>query len=113
MPEGRQVKARRTPRSVEFAAAFHVSRQGDDCLLYQDERLGLEPMFCGLGTELGHAGSLAIGYTFMEAGTALTSAFAVPYLASVKLPSVTPSVVLSVVVRVVLHVALAVALSIA
>ena len=55
-------------------------------------------MFCGPGTELGHAGSLAIGYTFMEAGTALTLAFAVPYLASVKLPSVIPSVALSVVV---------------
>jgi hypothetical protein len=38
----------------------------------------------------------------MKAGTALTSAFAVPYLASVKLPSVIPSVAFYVVVRVAL-----------
>jgi len=111
--EGRQVKTRRRPRSVEFALAFHIGTQGDDCLLCQNERLRVKPMFCGPSTELGHAGSLAIGYTFMEAGTALNSSFAIPYLASVKLPSVTPSVALSVVVQVVLYVALAIALTVA
>ena len=89
---------REAERLVQLPFALHAGEQGDDCLPYQDKRLGLKPMFCGPGTEFGHAGSLSIGYTFMEAGTALTSSFAIPYLASVKLPSVTPSVALSVVV---------------
>jgi len=103
--EGRQVKTQHRPRSVEFAFAFHVGERCDDGLLYQDKRLRVKPMSCGRGTELGHAGSLAIGYTFTEAGTALTSAFAIPYLASAKLPSVVPSVALSVVLPVALTVA--------
>ena len=53
----------------------------------------------------GHAGSLAIGYRFTEAGTALTSAFAVTYLASAKLPSATPPAAVPVAVRVALAVA--------
>jgi hypothetical protein len=57
-------------------------------------------MFCEPVTELGHTGSLAIGYTFMEAGTALTSAFAACYLASVKLPSPIPPAAVPVAVSV-------------
>ena len=70
---------------------------------------------CGLGsgTELGHAGSLTIGYTFMEAGTTLTAAFAVPYLASVKLPSAVPPAAVPVAFRVALSVALRVAVHVA
>jgi hypothetical protein len=34
MPGGRQVKERRTPRSVEFAFAFHVDGQDGDGLLH-------------------------------------------------------------------------------
>jgi hypothetical protein len=100
-------------RSVEFTIALHVGELDKDGLLHQEGRLRLKPMFCGPGTQLGHAGGLAIGYTFTEAGIALTSAFAPPYLASVKLPSVIPSVALSVVIRVVLLVAQTVARSVA
>ena len=104
--EGRQVKARQVPRSVQFAFAFHVGEEDDDCLLHSGERLRLKSMFCGPGTELGHAGSLPIGYIFVEAVTALTSAFAVRYLASVKLPSAVVPIAVPVAIPVALSVAL-------
>ena len=72
MPEGRQVKARRGPRSIQFALAFHVGEQGDDGLFHYGERLRRKLVLRCPRVELGHAGSLPIGHIFVEAGTALT-----------------------------------------
>jgi len=54
MREGRQVKARRTPRSVEFAFALHVGEQGNDSLLHSDEWLGRESVLVSPGVEPRH-----------------------------------------------------------
>jgi hypothetical protein len=54
-----------------------VGERSDYGLVYQDERLRQKPMFCGPAAGLGHAGSLAIGYTYPEAEIALTSCLAV------------------------------------
>ena len=54
-----------------------------------------------------------MGYTLTEAGTALTSAIALRYLASVKLPSAIPPAAVPVAVRVVPSVALPVAQGVA
>jgi hypothetical protein len=48
----------------------------------------------------GHAGSLAIGYSLTEAKTVLTSAIALPYPPSAKLPSATPPAAVPVVLPV-------------